>query len=124
MNAYFPVKLRNAVLFLTIGLSTLTISPSGSLLLAQGLPVHHYLYVATPGVRNYLEYGGHGLLVFDMDNNFKFIKRITTGGLDDKGEPSNVKGIVVSVYTHCIYISTIKTLQCLDLLTEKPVWEK
>ena len=27
---------------------------------------HRYLYVATPGVRNYLEYGGHGLLVFDL----------------------------------------------------------
>jgi hypothetical protein len=26
----------------------------------------HLLYVATPGVRNYREYGGHGLLVFDI----------------------------------------------------------
>ena len=26
------------------------------------------LYAAVPGIRNYLEYGGHGLLVFDIDN--------------------------------------------------------
>ena len=126
MIAYLPAKLRNAALFFTIGLSCLTINlfDRGSSLLAQSPPIHHYLYVATPGVRNYLQYGGHGLLVFDMDNNFKFIKRISTGGLDDKGQPSNVKGIAVSIYTHCIYISTIQSLQCLDLLTEKLVWEK
>src|SRR5882757_10857129 len=91
-----------------------------------GLPAanHHYLYVAAPGVRNYLQYGGHGLLVFDMDNHFKFLKRIATGGLDDKGQPSNVKGVAVSLYTHCIYVSTIQSLQCLDLLTDQLVWEK
>ena len=27
-----------------------------------------YLYVVTPGVRNYLGYGGHGIHVFDIDN--------------------------------------------------------
>jgi len=85
---------------------------------------HHYLYVAAPGVRNYLQYGGHGLLVFDMDNHFRFVKRIATGGLDDKGQPSNVKGVAVSLYTHCIYVSTIQSLLCLDLETEKLVWEK
>jgi DNA-binding beta-propeller fold protein YncE len=85
---------------------------------------HHYLYVAAPGVRNYLQYGGHGLLVFDMDNHFRFVKRIATGGLDDKGQPSNVKGVSVSLYTHCIYVSTIQSLLCLDLETEKLVWEK
>jgi len=86
--------------------------------------IHHYLYVAVPGIRNYLQYGGHGLLVFDMDDRFKFVKRIPTGGLDDKGQPSNVKGIAVSSYTHCIYISTLQSLMCIDLQTEKLVWEK
>ena len=36
----------------------------------------HLLYVAAPGIRNYLEYGGHGLVVFDMDAGHKFVKRI------------------------------------------------
>lgn len=26
---------------------------------------HHYLYVAEPGIRNYVEYGGVGVLVFE-----------------------------------------------------------
>jgi len=85
--------------------------------------VHHYLYVAAPGIRNYLQYGGHGLLVFDMDDHFRLVRRIPTAGLD-KGQPSNVKGVAVSLYTHCIYVSTIRSLQCIDLLTEKSLWEK
>ena len=55
--------------------------------------VEHRLYVAEPGIRNYLEYGGHGLLVFDIDHGHKFVKRIPTAGLDPKaGKPINVKG--------------------------------
>ena len=38
----------------------------------------HLLYVAAPGIRNYLEFGGAGILVFDMDNGHKFVKRIET----------------------------------------------
>jgi hypothetical protein len=35
-----------------------------------------YLYVAEPGIRNYLQYGGTGVLVFDIDNGYRFVKRI------------------------------------------------
>lgn len=83
-----------------------------------------YLYVATPGIRNYLDYGGHGLLVFDIDNNYHFVKRITTAGLDAVGKPINVKGICASLATNSIYISTIQSLQCIDLTTEKVKWER
>ena len=34
--------------------------------------VHHLLYVAVPGVRNYAEYGGVGVLVFDIANGHRF----------------------------------------------------
>jgi DNA-binding beta-propeller fold protein YncE len=83
-----------------------------------------YLYVAVPGIRNYLGYGGHGLLVFDMNNNHKFVKRIKTQGFLPDGKPSNVKGIAVSVPLNSIYISTLQTLQRIDITTEKIVWEK
>lgn len=66
----------------------------------------HYLYVATPGIRDYLGYGGHGLLVFDIDNNHKFVKRISTKGLHKDGGPSNVKGITVSVQLNSVYITS------------------
>src|SRR5688500_19614292 len=83
-----------------------------------------YLYVATPGIRDYLGYGGHGLLVFDMDNNHQFVKRIATKGFHPDNTPSNVKGIAVSAPLNSIYISTLESLQRIDLATDKLVWEK
>lgn len=83
----------------------------------------HYLYVATPGIRDYLGYGGHGLLVFDIDNNHKFVKRISTKGFHPDGRPSNVKGIAVSAQLNSIYLSTIESLQRIDLGTEQVLWE-
>ena len=59
----------------------------------------HRLYVATPGIRNQLEWGGHGVLVFDIDHGHKFLRRIPFGGLDEKGVPRNVKGICAHAAT-------------------------
>lgn len=82
------------------------------------------LYVASPGIRNYLEYGGHGLLVYEIDKGHAFLKRIPLGGLGDEGQPMNVKGICASATLGRLYVSTIKTLMCVDLQTEKILWEK
>lgn len=87
---------------------------------------HRYLYVAEPGIRNYLEYGGHGVLVYDIDDGHKLVRRITTTtGLDPKtGQPENVKGIAASARTSRLYVTTIRTLTCYDLTTDKVLWEK
>ena len=85
---------------------------------------HKLLYVAEPGIRDYLEYGGHGLLVFDINRDHKFVRRIPTGGLDEKGKPLNVKGICASAISKRVYVTTTRTIQCLDLLTDKLLWEK
>ncbi len=86
--------------------------------------VQRRLYVAVPGIRNYLEYGGHGLLVFDIDHGHRFIKRIPTAGLNDQGKPYNVKGICASAQTKKVYITTIRQLMCIDLVTEELLWER
>lgn len=86
--------------------------------------IHQYLYVAVPGIRDYLGYGGHGLLVFDIQNNHSFVKRIPTRGFHPDGSPSNVKGIDVSIPLNSIYISTLESLQRIDLTTEEIIWEK
>ncbi len=91
---------------------------------AHSQSTKHYLYVTEPGIRNYLEYGGHGILVYDIDKNFELVKRVPTGSLDSTKHPSNVKGVCVSLATQCIYVSTIKSLMCINLQTEKLVWEK
>lgn len=83
-----------------------------------------FLYVATPGIRDYLEYGGHGLLVFDIDQGHKFVKRIPICGIDECGKPINIKGICASVETKRIHISTIVSLMSLDMITGKVLWER
>ena len=83
-----------------------------------------YLYVAVPGIRNYLEYGGHGILVYDISDGYKLVKRIPTRGLKTDGTPSNVKGVGVSLATNSIYVTTLEALQRIDLATESIVWEK
>jgi len=70
---------------------------------------HHYLYAASPGIRNYLEYGGMGIVVFDIEDGYKFVKRIPTGDAPAAGqEAENVKGIAASGKTGVVYVSTIK----------------
>ena len=88
------------------------------------LKIGKYLYVAVPGIRDYLEYGGHGILVYDISDNLRLVKRIQTGGLKADGTPSNVKGVAVSIATNSIYITTLDAMQRVDLATEKIVWEK
>lgn len=82
------------------------------------------LYVATPGIRDYLEYGGHGILVFDIDKDHQFVKRLPSAGLGEKGKPLNVKGIAANATTQRLYVSTIKTLMSFDLVSGKLLWEK
>src|SRR3954470_17846657 len=83
-----------------------------------------FLYVATPGIRDYLEYGGHGILVYDIDHGHQLVRRIASAGVDEKGKPINVKGSCASAATGRLYVSTLRTLMCFDLLTDKLLWEK
>lgn len=89
-----------------------------------GPAVGRFLYVAVPGIRNYLEYGGHGVLVYDIDDGHRLVRRIASAGLAADGTPSNVKGICASAATGRLYVSTIRSLQCYDLLTDRILWEK
>jgi hypothetical protein len=52
-------------------------------------PEQHLLYVASPGIRNYVEYGGVGILVFDIDNGYRFVRRIPTWDVPDGKKPEN-----------------------------------
>jgi DNA-binding beta-propeller fold protein YncE len=83
----------------------------------------HLLYVAAPGVRNYLEFGGAGVLVFDMDRGHAFVKRIETPAsrLD---KPENVKGVCACAATRKLYFTTLTKLYALDLVTGQTLWEK
>ena len=85
---------------------------------------HHFLYVAEPGIRNYVEYGGVGVLVFDMDSGYKFVRRIPTFEVPDGKEPENVKGVAADAASRRLYVSTIKRIAAIDLATDKIVWNR
>jgi len=103
------------LLLFALNLAALQAAPS---------PDRRLLYVACPGIRDDLQYGGHGILVFDIDHDHKFVKRIPAAGLDDSGKPMNVKGICANAATNRLYVSTLKKLTCFDLTTDKILWEK
>src|SRR3989442_11370039 len=84
----------------------------------------HFLYVASPGIRNYIEYGGVGVLVYDRDNGHRWVKRIPTMDVKPGEAAENVKGICASSTTGRLYVSTTKRLVCVDLAGEKILWNK
>jgi hypothetical protein len=85
-----------------------------------------FLYVASPGIRDDLKLGGHGVLVFDIDEKHRFFKRIRLDGygIDQKGKVLNVKGICANANTGRLYVSTLQQLICVDLSTDKVIWQK
>jgi DNA-binding beta-propeller fold protein YncE len=83
----------------------------------------HFLYVVAPGIRDYLEFGGAGILVFDQDRGHSFVKRIETPASRAE-KPENIKGVCACAATRKLYFTTLKTLSCLDLISEKTTWEK
>ncbi len=90
---------------------------------AEPSGVRHLLYVSEPGIRDDLHYGGAGILVFDIDRDHAFVRRIDTPA-SRLPKPENVKGICASAATGRLYLSTLKHLYCLDLKTDQPLWDK
>jgi DNA-binding beta-propeller fold protein YncE len=83
------------------------------------------IYVAEPGIRNYLDYGGIGVLVFDASDGYRLLRRIPTWPEPKPGEEAeNVKGVAASAKTGRLYVTTIKRIGCIDLRTDKMLWDK
>jgi DNA-binding beta-propeller fold protein YncE len=122
ISTFGPVSRRFVVSVVALCLAVSLAGPPSE---SQGAEPRRLLYVAEPGIRNYLEYGGHGLLVYDIDHGHKLLKRIKTAGIDPKtGKPDNVKGVCASARTGRIYVGTTQTVTCVDLLTEQVLWER
>src|SRR2546423_12135583 len=77
----------------------------------------HFLYVAEPGIRNYVEYGGIGVLVYDMDHGYTFVRRIPSQVVPEGKEPENIKGIAASATTGRLYVTTFHRVMAYDLAT-------
>ena len=108
--------------------STWPASPSGHAVVlteaAKPKANRHLLYVAAPGVRNYTEFGGAGILVFDIADSHRFVKRIPTLAVAPGQDPENVKGVALSAPLGLLYVTTPKRMFALDLETERIVWNR
>jgi DNA-binding beta-propeller fold protein YncE len=105
---------------------------------SQAQQVQRFLYAALPGVGggNNLNYGGAGILVFDIDHGHKFVKRIALQGAppvvvtaaSGRGGRGNaqesIKGIAAHAGTARLYVSTSRRVAAYDLLTDTLVWER
>src|SRR5689334_5557480 len=98
------------------------------ILLACGLGAaaaeKHYLYASSPGIRNYVEYGGVGIVVFDIDAGYKPVRRIPTWDVPDGKAPENVKGIAASGKTGIVYVSSLTRVVAIDAVSGKKLWDK
>jgi outer membrane protein assembly factor BamB len=90
----------------------------------QAAVAQHLLYVASPGIRNYVEYGGVGILVFDIDNGYKFVRRIPTWDVPEGKKPENVKGIGASAKTGRVYVTSLNRMIAINAVTGKKIWDK
>jgi DNA-binding beta-propeller fold protein YncE len=91
----------------------------------QRLPDRDLLYVAVPNntFAGWENSGGAGVIVFDIRNGHKFVKRISTWD-SAKTQQEAIRGIAASVSTGLLYITTPTRLAAIDLITEKFVWEQ
>src|SRR5215210_782283 len=82
----------------------------------------HLLYVASPGTRNYTEYGGVGLLVFDIDDGYRFVRRIPTWTTPEGKSPENVKGIAASARTGRVFVTSLTRVIAIDAVSGAKIW--
>ncbi len=123
MNTTLPPSRRDFLR--TAALATLCAEPLARAATAAKPADGRFLYSAVPGIRNYVERGGHGVLVFDIDRGHQFVRRIAARGLNPTdGKPLNVKGVVANAVTQRLYVSTLQFVTSFDLLTDKILWEK
>jgi DNA-binding beta-propeller fold protein YncE len=77
-----------------------------------------------PGVGNQADHGGVGILVFDIDHGYKFVKRVPTWTSLEGRPAEGIRGIAASAATGRIFVSTSRRLAAFDLATDKIIWEQ
>ena len=91
---------------------------------AQSPGTKRLLYAGVPGVGNQTEHGGTGILVFDIDAGYTFVKRIPTWISPEGTRAEGVRGIAAHAATGRLFVSTSRRLAAFDLATDKVVWEQ
>jgi len=80
----------------------------------------HFLYMASPDAAQNEGKSGDGVLIFDIDNGHKFLRRIDVPGFHE-----GIRGFCANAATgRAWYTTTGRLLGCLDLNTDKVLWER
>src|SRR5262245_21616652 len=96
----FPgASMNTRRLLLSVLVSLALIAMTAALRRDAAVEEKHLLYVASPGIRNYVEYGGVGILVYDIAAGHKFVKRIPTWDGAEGKPAENVKGVAANAKT-------------------------
>jgi sugar lactone lactonase YvrE len=117
-------KFRRAPARAVRALTLLSLVVLGTSARAPSTAPRHLLYVASPGTRNYTEYGGVGVLVFDADDGYRFVRRIPTWPTVEGKPAENVKGIAASARTGRVYVSSLTRVIALDAITGAVAWDR
>ncbi len=89
--------------------------------LPAAMPDGRYLYLSMPDGAQREGRSGSGILVFNMDAGFKYVRRIEVPDIVKEG----VRGFTGSLATHSVYLSTTNhRMICLDLESEKILWNQ
>jgi len=83
-------------------------------------PTKRYLYMSTPDASQKEGRSGSGILIFDIDNGHKFVRRINVPIFEE-----GIRGFTGNLKTHAVYYSTSnRRVGAFDLEKDKVVWEK
>jgi DNA-binding beta-propeller fold protein YncE len=100
-------------------LVALSLAPEGTQAGTQ-----RYLYVALPGSDDADPDRSIRILVFDIVNAHRFVRRIPLWPAGRGDDAEAVRGTVASARTGRFYVSTTRRLAAIDLNTDKVVWEQ
>jgi hypothetical protein len=80
----------------------------------------HFLYMASPDAAQNEGKSGTGVLIFDIDDGHKFVRRIEIPSFQE-----GIRGFCANAATgRAWYTTTGRLLGCLDLNTDKVLWER
>lgn len=82
--------------------------------------IRRYLYITSPDGAQSNNRSGTGILIFDIDNGHKFVRRIDVPIFRE-----GLRGFTGSLANKSVYYSTTnRRLGCINLETDKVVWDK
>jgi DNA-binding beta-propeller fold protein YncE len=83
-------------------------------------PTKRYLYMSTPDGAQKEGRSGNGILIFDIDNGHKLVRRINLPIFEE-----GLRGFTGNLKTHSVYYSTSnRRVGAFDLEKDQVVWEK